>query len=144
MKTEPLQLLLGLGAISALSIGFLIPERPAAGVPSQQNTNPISTLLPAEYRVARAALRMLTEGESRCGDLSPYKVIYSCTPFQDDSRHPDICILITDIPGYEGMCSTAAGRYQFITNTWHRSVSYCADQGIEITTFSPANQDMGA
>lgn len=136
--------------VAALSVPFLPLTAPSdlhvanhlSLVAEPETAKAVSQLSP-EWRVARAALRMITEGESRCAGLSAYAVMYGCRPFTDMSSHPDQCFPI-NLPGYEGLCSTAAGRYQFITTTWEMSVSYCADQGIVIDDFSPSSQDMGA
>lgn len=63
----------------------------------------------------RALMRTISASESNVRD--PYSVIYGGDRAQDLSRHPDRCITIVTGPN-TGNCSTAAGRYQFITTTW--------------------------
>lgn len=63
----------------------------------------------------RALMRTISASESNVRD--PYSIIYGGDRAQDLTQHPDRCITITTGPN-TGNCSTAAGRYQFITTTW--------------------------
>lgn len=63
----------------------------------------------------RALMRTISASESN--DPNPYKLLYGGSYFSDTYAHPDQCITITTGPN-SGDCSTAAGRYQFITTTW--------------------------
>lgn len=63
-----------------------------------------------------------------------YTTIYGGSQFSDFSTHPRQCIPI-NLPGYEGMCSDAAGKYQFLSSTWDL---------LDLPDFSPQNQDRGA
>ncbi|MGB8701068.1 MAG: glycoside hydrolase family protein, partial [Thermosynechococcaceae cyanobacterium] len=63
----------------------------------------------------RALMRTISASESN--DPNPYQLLYGGTYFSDLSNHPDQCIVIVNGPN-QGNCSTAAGRYQFITSTW--------------------------
>jgi muramidase (phage lysozyme) len=63
----------------------------------------------------RALMRTISASESN--DLEPYRLLYGGQVFSDWSRHPDQCIVIQSGPN-QGNCTTAAGRYQFITTTW--------------------------
>ncbi len=63
----------------------------------------------------RALMRTISASESNVSD--PYSVLYSGERAQDLSQHPDRCITIVNGPNM-GNCTTAAGRYQFITTTW--------------------------
>jgi muramidase (phage lysozyme) len=49
------------------------------------------------------------------------------------SRHPDRCIT------FGGRCSTAAGRYQFLTATWNS-----VKRARNLASFEPENQERGA
>lgn len=64
---------------------------------------------------------MWTISESEANDFRPYNVIYGGKQISDLSRHPNQCITIVSGP-YKGECSTAAGRYQFLTSTWLEKV----------------------
>lgn len=63
----------------------------------------------------RALMRTISASESNV--QNPYAVIYGGEYTQDLSRHPDRCVPIAVGPNV-GQCTTAAGRYQFITTTW--------------------------
>ena len=66
-----------------------------------------------------------TRGRGKDG----YNVTFAYHYFSSCARHPNrrICA--------GGYCSTAAGRYQFLTRTW---------RGLGYSNFGPANQDRGA
>jgi muramidase (phage lysozyme) len=63
----------------------------------------------------RALMRTISASESNVDD--PYAVIYGGQYMEDLKRHPDRCVRIVAGPNLNN-CSTAAGRYQFITTTW--------------------------
>lgn len=62
-----------------------------------------------------------------------YNVMFSFRLMNSCQVHPNTCIK------YGSTCSTAAGRYQFLTSTW-RSVANARNLG----TFEPENQERGA
>ena len=61
----------------------------------------------------RALMRTITYSEAN--DPHPYNVIYRGEHIVDLSQHPEKCV---PIPNSE-LCSTAAGRYQFLNFTWY-------------------------
>lgn len=63
----------------------------------------------------RALMRTISASESNVD--SPYAVIYGGQYIDDLKHHPDRCVQIVAGPNINN-CSTAAGRYQFITTTW--------------------------
>lgn len=63
----------------------------------------------------RALMRTISASESN--DPKPYSLLYGGERFQDFNDHPDRCVPIVAGPNL-GDCTTAAGRYQFITTTW--------------------------
>lgn len=63
----------------------------------------------------RALMRTISASES--SDAQPYSLLYGGTHFEDFSEHPNVCVPIVAGPNL-GDCTTAAGRYQFITTTW--------------------------
>ena len=65
----------------------------------------------------RALMRTITASEAN--DSRPYSVLYGGEHVWDLSRHPDRCVPIVAGPNI-GDCTTAAGRYQFITTTWEK------------------------
>lgn len=69
----------------------------------------------------RALMRMISYSEAN--DPQPYSLLYGGERFSDLSRHPDQCVPIVAGPNL-GDCTTAAGRYQFITSTWETQAQY--------------------
>lgn len=63
----------------------------------------------------RALMRTISYSEAN--DPQPYSLLYGGDRITDLSRHPDDCVPIVAGPNL-GDCTTAAGRYQFITTTW--------------------------
>ena len=82
----------------------------------------------------RAVLDMIAwaEGTSGLGD-NGYNVMFTGKLFNGYDKHPDIVNRGSGIP------STAAGRYQFLTDTWN---GVKAQAGL--TDFKPKSQDLGA
>ncbi len=91
----------------------------------------------------RALMRTISMSESNYPN--PYAVIYGGEYAKDLSRHPDRCTKITVGPNI-GKCSTAAGRYQFLSTTWtEKARVYHPDPSRFITwerySFEPQYQD---
>ena len=92
----------------------------------------------------RALMRTISASEA-AGE-NPYVLLYGGGHIHDLSQHPDLCIDIkTDIN--QGYCSTAAGRYQFLTTTWREKSSlYHPDVGHShngnVYNFEPRYQDI--
>ncbi|MBW4439656.1 MAG: glycoside hydrolase family protein [Plectolyngbya sp. WJT66-NPBG17] len=91
----------------------------------------------------RALMRTISASESNV--RNPYGVMYGGTYAQNLSEHPDRCITIVNGPNV-GDCTTAAGRYQFITTTWQeKAKQYHPDpQGFFMWrnySFEPQYQD---
>lgn len=63
----------------------------------------------------RALMRTISASEAH--DPSPYNLLYGGGRSETLRHHPDQCITILAGPN-QGNCTTAAGRYQFITTTW--------------------------
>lgn len=63
----------------------------------------------------RALMRTISAAESNTNQ--PYTVLYGGESFSPANRHPNLCVPITAGPN-TGNCTTAAGRYQFLTQTW--------------------------
>lgn len=63
----------------------------------------------------RALMRTISAAESNTDE--PYHTLYGGDLIDDLTQHPDVCIDIVAGPNI-GDCTTAAGRYQFITTTW--------------------------
>lgn len=63
----------------------------------------------------RALMRTISAAESNTSQ--PYTILYGGDSFETMSRHPNVCVPITAGPN-TGDCTTAAGRYQFLNQTW--------------------------
>lgn len=63
----------------------------------------------------RALMRTISASESNSS--KPYHVLYGGRHISDLSHHPDRCLTIVVGPN-KGRCTTAAGRYQLLTDTW--------------------------
>ena len=68
----------------------------------------------------RALMRTISVSESNVPD--PYSIMYGGQRALALDRHPDLCFGIR-VGVNTGDCSTAAGRYQFITTTWNEKSS---------------------
>jgi muramidase (phage lysozyme) len=88
----------------------------------------------------RALMRTISVSESN--DPRPYSLLYGGRHTEDLSEHPDRCIHIHWGPN-AGDCSTAAGRYQFLTSTWlEKAHQYHPKPGRnEDYSFEPQYQD---
>ncbi len=69
----------------------------------------------------RALMRTISAAESNTED--PYRLLYGGERVKDLSVHPDECVRIVNGPN-EDDCTTAAGRYQFLTTTWELEASH--------------------
>ncbi len=63
----------------------------------------------------RALMRTISASESNVPQ--PYYVVYGGKYVSDLSQHPNWCVKIVTGPN-RGNCTTAAGRYQFLSSTW--------------------------
>ncbi|PSF31266.1 glycoside hydrolase [Aphanothece hegewaldii CCALA 016] len=63
----------------------------------------------------RALMRTISASESNA--KNPYVLLYGGDHVHNLQQHPNLCIKIENGPN-QGKCSTAAGRYQFLTSTW--------------------------
>ncbi len=63
----------------------------------------------------RALMRTISASESNMD--RPYHLLYGGQTINTLSQHPDTCVPIETGPNV-GDCTTAAGRYQFLTTTW--------------------------
>jgi muramidase (phage lysozyme) len=92
----------------------------------------------------RALMRTISASESNMS--KPYHLLYGGKTLSDLSRHPDQCIEIVAGPN-TGDCTTAAGRYQFLTTTWQdKAATYHPNRPAWYNfwgdyDFSPESQD---
>jgi len=93
----------------------------------------------------RALMRTISAAESNTSE--PYGILYGGDIIPELSRHPDICVEIVAGPN-QGNCTTAAGRYQFLTKTWkEKAAQYHPDPPawFEVWgeySFDPESQDL--
>jgi muramidase (phage lysozyme) len=143
-------------ALLIFQIAFIylnIPFNPSVSeVEKTNDTKTNSTSSTAEYREGhdiaskeldprvKAFLNLIAYTEGTAGPKG-YSMQYTGVHFTDDSKHPDkvICARATVHGVRQRLCSTAAGRYQFLSNTW----KYVVSKG-GLTDFSPTSQDQGA
>jgi nickel/cobalt tolerance cation efflux system protein len=92
----------------------------------------------------RALMRTISASES--SGKNTYALLYGGDHVHDLSQHPDQCIPIkTQVNA--GKCSTASGRYQFLTSTWLEKASqyhpnpYETADGV-VYSFEPEYQDI--
>jgi muramidase (phage lysozyme) len=93
----------------------------------------VDNSLPSE---ARALLDLIAKGESG----GRYGAIYGGMETTDFSKHPNIANVILKGPN-AGKKSTAAGRYQFKSDTWDETMRA---MGIKNPDFTPSTQDKAA
>ena len=81
--------------------------------------NPVARPVPLAMQggdpYVRALMRTISASESNSDQ--PYAMLYGGDLIKNFSYHPDLCLTITAGPN-TGDCTTAAGRYQFLTTTW--------------------------
>ena len=112
------------------------------------STDWVASPLPLEMEggdpYLRALMRTISAGESNTTD--PYRLLYGGQRVKDLSVHPDKCVTIVNGPN-EGNCTTAAGRYQFLTTTWQQQAqNYHPDRPAwyevwQQPSFEPVYQD---
>jgi muramidase (phage lysozyme) len=111
-------------------------------------TDYVATPLPLAMKggdpYLRSLMRTISAAESNTAD--PYRLLYGGTRVKDLSVHPDQCVRIVNGPNVDD-CTTAAGRYQFLTTTWELEArNYHPDRPAwyelwERPSFEPEYQD---
>ena len=87
---------------------------------------------------------MLTISASESNHRNPYFLLYGGSHVHSLEQHPDQCLMIEVGPN-QGQCSTAAGRYQFLTSSWQeKAARYHPHPNEQIMTygFEPEYQDI--
>ncbi len=93
----------------------------------------------------RALMRTISAAESNISE--PYNVLYGGQLVPQLNRHPNTCIEIVAGPN-QGQCTTAAGRYQFLTTTWQEKARQYHPKasnwfgGLGDYSFDPESQDL--
>ncbi len=91
----------------------------------------------------RALMRTISASEAN--GKRPYSLLYGGQHFSNLRQHPDQCVTITTGPN-RGDCTTAAGRYQFLTSTWEEKAEQYHPQRSQLWltgeyNFEPEYQD---
>jgi len=94
---------------------YLLDKRPSFWVPDSAIGAKTPLVMRGGDPYIRALMRTISASESNV--RNPYAVLYGGDYAADLSKHPDRCVTIVAGPN-TGNCTTAAGRYQFITSTW--------------------------
>lgn len=93
----------------------------------------------------RALMRTISAAESNTNQ--PYNVLYGGDTVQQLNHHPNICVAIVAGPN-RGRCTTAAGRYQFLADTWKEKAPHYHPQSSSWFkvwgdySFDPESQDL--
>jgi muramidase (phage lysozyme) len=105
-----------LALVATLTLGYaLLPGRDPVPFDPAWTVRPAPLVKQGGDPHIRALMRTISAAESNSD--RPYSLLYGGEHFSDLSRHPDQCVTIVAGPN-TGNCTTAAGRYQFITTTW--------------------------
>lgn len=108
--------LLFLGAAWLISTESpLIFGRSLRLVPAAPTIAPVPLAMEGGDPYLRALMRTISAAESNTA--APYHTLYGGKRINDLTEHPDLCLEIVAGPNL-GNCTTAAGRYQFLTTTW--------------------------
>ena len=107
--------LMFLGVAWTLHIWSLSPRSLNILEPTDWVESPLPLEMEGGDPYLRALMRTSSAAESNTAD--PYRLLYGGKRVTDLSGHPDECITIVNGPNV-GNCTTAAGRYQFLTTTW--------------------------
>ncbi|MEP0913566.1 glycoside hydrolase family protein [Leptolyngbya sp. GB1-A1] len=109
------QLTAGLIALGTVSILWnAIPSKPRSSFELDGSNYPPLVKQSGDPYI-RALMRTISASESN--GPKPYTLLFGGEHFEDFNQHPDRCVPIT-VGVNQGDCTTAAGRYQFITTTW--------------------------
>ncbi|MBE9062509.1 glycoside hydrolase family protein [cf. Phormidesmis sp. LEGE 11477] len=108
-------MLIFLGVALTLHLWSTSPQSPDLLGSTDWVASPLPLEMEGGDPYLRALMRTISAGESNTAD--PYRLLYGGQRVKDLSVHPDKCVTIVNGPN-EGNCTTAAGRYQFLTTTW--------------------------
>ncbi len=116
-EIQILGFLLVIGAVISGAVFFVANLR--GNRQFSQSTSEVRKMPPLALKTGdpyiRALMRTISASESNVS--RPYHVVYGGKYVLDLNRHPDWCVKIVNGPNV-GKCTTAAGRYQFLTSTW--------------------------
>ncbi|MEO1148163.1 MAG: glycoside hydrolase family protein [Cyanobacteria bacterium J06638_22] len=122
---SPMGRLVRIGLLAGMALAVLqyvrSPEARSPFDPRWESFDPAPLVMEGGDPYIRALMRTISYSESN--DPQPYSLIYGGDRITDLSRHPDRCVPILTGPNL-GDCTTAAGRYQFITTTWEEQAAF--------------------
>lgn len=109
----------GIGLILSIVALIWLIQNGRGGLRTVKNIALTDNLPPLALSSGNPHIRALmrTISASEANDRNSYALLYGGSHIHDFSRHPDRCLPIKTKPN-RGKCSTAAGRYQFLTSTW--------------------------
>lgn len=102
--------------IGLMTVLLTLPRSDRTFLQSRYDSDSQSLAMEGGDPYIRALMRTISASESNVE--RPYSVLYGGGYVNDLSRHPDRCVTIVAGPNV-GNCTTAAGRYQFLTTTWY-------------------------
>ncbi len=127
----------GLSIIAISTLGLAIIGQPISTPASRQTT--LSNHLLSETiknENVRAFLQTIAFAEGTAGP-DGYRMMFTGQVFYSFEAHPNVknCSLYKGKP----LCSTAAGKYQFLKTTWDELT-----KKLKLSDFSPESQDLAA
>ncbi|PZO55216.1 MAG: glycoside hydrolase [Phormidesmis priestleyi] len=108
-------LLMFIGVVGTLYVWTLKPKPLTLLSATDWVASPLPLVMTGGDPYLRALMRTISAAESNTAD--PYRLLYGGDRVKDLSVHPDECVRIVNGPNQDD-CTTAAGRYQFLTTTW--------------------------
>lgn len=115
-----LTMLMFIGVAATLHQWALSPRKLDLLGATDYVASPLPLVMKGGDPYLRALMRTISAAESNTAD--PYRLLYGGERVKDLSVHPDECVRIVNGPN-EDDCTTAAGRYQFLTSTWELEAS---------------------
>lgn len=110
-----LTLLMFIGVVGTLYVWTSSPKSITLLSATDWVSSPLPLVMTGGDPYLRALMRTISAAESNTAD--PYRLLYGGDRVEDVSVHPDKCVRIVNGPNKDD-CTTAAGRYQFLTTTW--------------------------
>lgn len=110
-----LTLLMFIGVVGTLYVWTQSPKPITLLDATDWVASPLPLVMTGGDPYLRALMRTISAAESNTAD--PYRLLYGGDRVKDLSVHPDECVRIVNGPNQDD-CTTAAGRYQFLTTTW--------------------------
>lgn len=107
---------LGVAWLIATENPLVMGRRSLRYLRSSPTADPIPLAMRGGDPYVRALMRTISAAESNTAE--PYHTLYGGDRIDSLKQHPDLCLRIVAGPN-TGDCTTAAGRYQFLTTTWY-------------------------